>query len=71
MTAILLKKTSSLGKLNSKELYNILILSNYKHQCHKVIETFFESHNYWLERYLSVTTIPLLAKNSAPFNTKF
>ena len=30
MTAILLKKTSSFGKLNSNELYNILILSNYK-----------------------------------------
>ena len=42
MTIISLKKPQvySLGKLNSKELYNILILGNYKKtQCHKGISS--------------------------------
>ena len=55
MTTILLKKqVYSLGKLNSKELYNVLILGNYKKPTSQgYFEAFFESSTIdWKDIYL-------------------
>ena len=57
------------GKLNSKEIFNILILGNYeKPTSQGYFKAFFESETID-KKYIYL--LPLLTQNIAHFNTKF
>ena len=58
------KQVYSLGKLNSKELYNILILGNYKKPASQVyFQAFFEPSTIdWIDIYLILRKITINTK---------